>query len=363
MPETDAYETLAERHGFGGSKRYRSILEFVMSPQQARLAARLPMEIDELATNEDLPVETVESELGELFLKGVVFPRNFYTREYYRFARDTLQLHDATESLWGIDGIYTEEEKRQLWALWWDFLQEEWDPRRMPQIAKTPKPPLRIVPAYKAIKDIEGVLPYEDIRQMATSAELSAVVSCSCRIRKESLGDPCGKSHDMNCIQFNRAAQYVEGRGHGRMLSGDELLELIEQTEDDGLVHQWPNADVMTTNTLCSCCDDCCVYFLPMREYGVPWTTLYAKSRFEARNDLELCNGCQDCIERCTFDALTMEKVAGHKKLKAIVDAEKCMGCGVCVLVCEPESLEMEIVRPPEHIPHYARAGEGHSHA
>ena len=96
----------------------------------------------------------------------------------------------------------------------------------------------------------------------------------------------------------------------------------------------------------------------------VPWTAWYAKSRFEAQNDLGTCDGCQDCIERCQFDALTMEKVEGHRKLKAIVDPENCMGCGVCVLACEPGSLKMAIVRPPEHIPHPSRHRvEAHSHA
>jgi len=51
-----------------------------------------------------------------------------------------------------------------------------------------------------------------------------------------------------------------------------------------------------------------------------------------------------------------MEKIEGHKKLKATVDAEACVGCAVCVLVCEPKSLLMEIVRPPEHIPAMADA-------
>ncbi len=363
MPASDAYDALAERHGHGGSERYRRILEFVMSPRQAQLAVQLPVALDELAAKEGLSVETVQAELDDLFVKGVVFPRNFVTRETYRFARDTMQLHDATESLWLLDGVYTQEQRNQLWALWWDFCTNEWDAKRMPQIAKAPRPPLRIVPAYKAIKDIPGILPYENMHEMANTAGLASVVSCSCRKRQESLGNTCSHSHDMNCIQFNRAAEYVQGRGHGKMLSKEEVLSLIDQTEDDGLVHQWPNADMMITNTLCSCCDDCCVFLLPMREHGVPWTSYYAKSRFEPRNDIDLCDGCQDCIERCQFDALTMEKVAGYKKMKAIVDSEKCMGCAVCVLVCEPGSLKMEIVRPPEHIPHLAHAGEGHSHA
>jgi len=362
MPEPDAYELLAQRHGFGGSERYRRILEFVMSPRQARLAQQLPKPIAELAAQDGISPETVQADLDDLFKKGVVFPRDFYTRETYRFAREVTQLHDATESLWGLDGLYTDEQKHDLWLLWWDFVRNEWEPRRMPLLAKLPAPLLRIVPAYKAIKDIPGVLPYEDMRALIDTATLISVVSCSCRKRKESFGDPCTRSHDMNCMQFNRSAQYAEGRGHGQMLSKEEALRLIEQTEDDGLVHQWPNSAIMTTNTLCNCCDDCCMNLLPMREYGVPWTSYYAKSRFEAQNDLETCTGCQDCIERCQFDALTMEKVAGHKKLKAIVEAEKCMGCGVCVLVCEPASLKMALVRPVEHIPQLAHAGEGHSH-
>jgi len=120
---------------------------------------------------------------------------------------------------------------------------------------------------------------------------------------------------------------------------------------------------IMSTNTLCNCCTCCCMNLLPMSEYKVPWVSYYAKSRFEAGNDVEACTGCQDCIERCQFDALSMQKLPGHKRMKAAVDAEKCMGCGVCVLVCEPQSLRMSLVRPVEHIPQLAREPQGaHSH-
>jgi len=97
----------------------------------------------------------------------------------------------------------------------------------------------------------------------------------------------------------------------------------------------------------------------PMFEYHVPRTAYYAKSRFEARNDVEGCDGCQNCIDRCQFGALEMRRLPGHKKLKAVVDPEICMGCGVCVLVCAPKSLAMEIVRPPEHIPSPLEQGVG----
>ncbi len=352
MTEANAYQALAERHGQGESERYHRVLEFLMTPLQSRLAVSLPMPNEELAAQEGLPVEQVADELEELYQKGVIFPRNFETREYFRYARTVMQLHDASESIAGLETLYTQPERKELWAVWWDFVHNEFDAQQMEQIRGYESPPLRIIPAWKSIKHLPDVLPSESMHAIVEEAPIISVVSCSCRIRQESLGDPCRLSHDMNCIQFSRAAEYTKGRGHGKMLSKAEAHALIEETEDDGLVHQWPNVSIMGTNTLCSCCDDCCVFLLPMSENEVPWTLYYAKSRFEPANDVEGCDGCQDCIERCQFDALTMEKVKGHKKLKAAVSSENCMGCGVCVLVCEPESLLMQTVRPPEHIPH-----------
>lgn len=365
MDANEAYTHLAELHGFKDSARYRLVLEFLMSPRQVVLVAQLPCPPEELATREGLPVETVKADLEDLYQKGVVFPRDFHTREHFRFARHVTQLHDCSESLWGKESLYTAAQRKQLWQLWWDFVRNDWEPVRMPQLATAPHPPHRIVPAIKAVKDIPGLLPYEDMRALIDEARMISVVSCACRKRREELGPHCARSHDFNCIQFNRSAEYSEGRGHGRILSKKEALSLIEETEDHGLVHQWTNTSSMTIGTLCNCCVCCCMNMLPMSEYKIPWTAYYAKSRFEAANDLDTCTGCQDCIDRCQFDALEMQRQTGSRKYKAVVDTEKCMGCGVCVLVCGPESLQMKLVRSPEHIPAIAHAHpEGaHSHA
>ena len=54
MTNTDAYTVLAEKHGYAHSARYLRILEFFMTPQQARIVADLPSPLEEIAQRQDL---------------------------------------------------------------------------------------------------------------------------------------------------------------------------------------------------------------------------------------------------------------------------------------------------------------------
>ncbi len=351
MVTADAYSILADRHGYPTSDRYVRILEFLMTPQQARIAADLPSPVEEIAFRQDLPLETVEAEIATLFHRGVVFPKNFQTLESPRFARGAGHLHDTSQSIRGLD-LYDDEASAELFRLWEDFLENEYYFDRMADDEKRTQPLLRVVPAYRAIKDLPDVQPYEDVREMLKAQELFSVVSCSCRARRASVGKSCEHSHDMNCLLFNRSAEYSIYRGHGRKLSYDEMLELVDRIEDDGLVHQWLNERSFKWNVMCNECVDCCIWWHPIHEHGRDIGKAWERSRFQAVVNKEQCNGCQICVaERCMFDAIEMVRVPGSKKLKAEVNPEKCFGCGVCVLKCKPEALSMKIVRPIEHIP------------
>lgn len=354
MAAEDIYGVLAARHGKAESQRYRRILEHLLTPQQARIAAELPMHgpsptPQELAERTGLDTATIARELDILFRKGVVFPRNFRTQEHPRFARSLTQIHDASQSLEGIS-VYDEAGKRRLWELWEEFMESEWNGEIAQRIMALERPPSRILPAYRAIADLPDVLMEENIAEILKAQSAIAIVSCSCRKRKGATGNPCSKSHDFNCFQFNRSAEYVAGRGHGRLISYDEAMELIQEVEEDGLLHIWPNSPTMTTNTMCNCCRDCCMNLHPMDQYGVPWDKYYERSRYQAVVDSELCNGCDECIDRCHFDAISLEEDPESGERKAVIDAEKCFGCGVCVVKCGLGALQLQAVRPPEHV-------------
>jgi len=350
MTTADAYAVLAERHGYRDSARYLRVLEFLMTPQQARIVADLPSPLEEVAARQDISLETVKAEIDALFRKGVVIPKNFQTQEFPRFAREVGQLHDATQSILDIK-LYDEETKKELFRLWEEFCEEEWYPDRVARMDKTEHPFLRIVPAYRAIKDLPDIQPYEDMREIVKAQDLLSVCSCTCRKRRTTLGMDCEHSHDINCFQFNRGAEYATTRGTGRKLTYEQALKLVDEIEEDGLVHSWRNDRSLFMTVFCSCCIDCCMIWHPVDTHQADIGKFWSKSRFQAEMDQELCNGCQICVERCMFGAIEMAKVPGSKKLKAVVDPEKCFGCGVCVLKCEPDALSMKTVRPPEHIP------------
>lgn len=355
----DSYDILMERLEYPGSTRLRLIMEELMTPEQAKMVVELPGSPEEVAEKTGIPVDKVIPQLDDLFFKGVIFPRgSFDKREYYRFARSATQFHDATMADQKRDVV----KDRRFYELWYDFVMNEYYPRtgKAMQARETSRRGLRIVPAYKSIKELPDVLPCENFHELLKAQELIAVVPCSCRYCTTSVGEHCqytSEEERMNCFQFGRGAEYAIKRGSGKELSIDEAIEIADAIEEDGLVHHWRNSTQMTDVPLsCQCCRDCCMVYVPVDMFDIPADKIWEKSRYQAYINEEDCTGCQICIDRCQFDAIEMEKPEGSKKYKAVINTDNCIGCGLCVIKCEPEALKMKVVRPPEHIPQAAAA-------
>lgn len=76
-------------------------------------------------------------------------------------------------------------------------------------------------------------------------------------------------------------------------------------------------------------------------EFGI--LSILAPSAFQVSVDEELCVGCELCLDRCQFKALSM--VDGMCK----VDLQRCFGCGICVSACADGALSLA-PRPPEQV-------------
>ena len=68
---------------------------------------------------------------------------------------------------------------------------------------------------------------------------------------------------------------------------------------------------------------------------------------YEAWIDADLCDGCQDCLECCVYDAVLLVRVPPSKRLKAIVDPERCCGCRLCAHpLCPQDAIMLRPIRP-----------------
>jgi Pyruvate/2-oxoacid:ferredoxin oxidoreductase delta subunit len=66
----------------------------------------------------------------------------------------------------------------------------------------------------------------------------------------------------------------------------------------------------------------------------------------EACIDAALCDGCQDCIEYCVYDAIALVRMPPSKRLKAVVDLDRCCGCLACgPPVCPQDGIELRPLR------------------
>jgi len=318
------------------SDLFLRLLAEAMTPGEAALILELPASNADLAARFNMDESAVERKIHNLMERGLVHPSPKGPIFYHEIAllRDEV-LASAPQ--------HVSPELHRLWKEYYDtVLQHEltgWFVTTDPLM-------LRIVPAQNSVpKDVE-LLPWEDIRQIIKASKTSTVRDCCCRI----MVDACELPRHV-CIQFNGRADYAVLRGAAKEISFEEVLEAAAEAEEAGLVPMVANvASVEQQDYLCYCCGCCCVVIDPLKREGRLKEGL-AKSRFEAGVHEETCTGCQVCMKRCQFDAITMEKIPGSKKQKAVVDPEKCWGCGACVLKCKPQSMTLKVVRPPEYIP------------
>jgi heterodisulfide reductase subunit A-like polyferredoxin len=102
-------------------------------------------------------------------------------------------------------------------------------------------------------------------------------------------------------------------------------------------------------HVICNCCGCCCQFLPVLIEQGI---RVVAPSRFQAEIDLDSCNGCELCLDRCYVGSIEMApRNGGENELVAQVDPETCLGCGLCKVICPTDAIMMDEVRPSDFVP------------
>jgi len=340
--ENDAYTELADKLGVPNSERFLKILDAMFTPEEANICRELfaPATCQELASRLNIAEKNLSTKLDSLVDRGML------TRGRTQFAFHASLIafhHDAvadTAPHTGPNAI-----PQNVKELWNDFFRNEWSYMFMEHTEKMIKVTGRSLPIWPAIGALErspnispeDLLPEENWRLRIENAKRRIIAPCGCRVVWGVCDHPL-----MTCFAcFDRPRGEYYLNQPGRLLKEvtlAEALDIVREAEESGLVH-WGD---------CYCCDCCCENLFPVtRDKRFD---LMTPNRFQATVNEELCKGCQDCVERCPFDAIEMRPSATSKRLKAFVIAEKCKGCGLCIVGCKQNALTYKIVRPPEYL-------------
>lgn len=203
---------------------------------------------------------------------------------------------------------------------------------------------LRVIPVEKEIQGNTMIQPYERVSQIIDSHTVFAVADCICRKERAIMGDGCGRLQEA-CMMFGPAASYYIENGMGRLISKEEARNILLKAEEEGLVHCSSNISGGQMY-ICNCCSCCCLLMKNITKYGNP--KVLTKSNYYAVNDVDRCNDCGICVDRCQVHAISI------KDGVATINKELCIGCGLCVTKCATGSLSMAAKSPDEASPVFA---------
>jgi len=342
MSENDAYVQLAEKLGAPTSERFLRILNTMLTPEEARICMGLfePATCPELAKVLNIDEKNLENNLGSLVDRGIL------TRGKTQYAFHTTLLgfhHDLADTGPHTGPNALSQEIKDLWA---DFFYNEWSDLWVKQAIERKEAMGRgfimMTPAIGALElspniRPEDLLPQENWKMQLENAKRRIIAPCGCRVLWGKCDHPLMTC--FACFDNSRGEYYLDQPGRLlKEVSLEEALEIVRANEEAGLVH-WG---------VCYCCADACEMLYSYTKANR--FDLVEPNRFLAIVDEETCTGCQDCLEKCPFNAIEMKKSTTSKKLKASVINDNCKGCGVCIVGCKQKALRYEIVRPPEYI-------------
>jgi electron transport complex protein RnfB len=201
----------------------------------------------------------------------------------------------------------------------------------------------RIVPVNESIRMDMEIQPFESAIDILERAKSWGVVDCICRVQKTLIGEPCEHPLDV-CMVMSEKLGAFDHNTKIASLSLDQALDTLKRASEAGLVHSVNNTqkDIWY---ICNCCTCSCGILRGIADFGI--ANVVARSAFINQVDKSLCLACEECLEYCQFNALTVEDIAS-------VEHTRCVGCGVCIPACPEGALHLvrrtddEINPPPD---------------
>lgn len=349
------YSTLRERLdrypvGAPGETTIYEILKILFTPEEAALAAKLPLKFSSLkqvAKRTGLSEDELAPRLAAMADKGMVFDLRLGGRTMYMLTPTMVGLFEFT-----LMRVREDIDQPALARFMHQYVVQEPDfVRQFLQGVRT-TPFRTLVHEEVLADDVVEVLDWERASEVVGNAGRWGVGLCHCRHVAHHRGADCKKFELETCMTLGFGVDYVTRHGMAREITRGEALDILARSRDAGLVHLLDNVKRNPTY-LCNCCSCCCEALSVYRRAKVDASAF--ASNYIARVDAGGCTGCRRCDKACPVDAIAMKddvRTVHGKRVKrlAVVDDGICIGCGVCALACKDDALHMAD-RPKRRIP------------
>ena len=328
-------------------REFFALLEELFTPEEAELAAKMPVG-PVTAQRFARDVVGADSEMVKGILEALADKGIAFTTE-----KDGLRVYTLMPVIPGIFEMQfmkgeVSDHAKKLARLFDDYFAVASElVEKQVQAAPGGNPGFpfaRVVTVEQEIPTDVTVHSYDKVSTYIDEAEHIAVSICYCRHHGELLGHPCDKPKDV-CMTLGPQARYVAERGFGRMISKKEAKEILDRSEEAGLIHCSSNTGGYVS-FICNCCACHCGIIRSIKNGVIP---MGAVSSFIVMVDEDECSGCGLCVDRCQMEALALEGGS------VVRNAERCIGCGLCVSVCPSGALKLELRKEPLVPPHGQR--------
>jgi ferredoxin len=313
------------------SKAFDEILRILFTPEEVEVTLGMifvPRTVTEIAEASGISEQGVQECCESMANKGIIFARQKDGEMGYALSPTVPGIFEFPLMRGGGTPMHS-----RLGQLWHEYYRESLGD----ELTGSETPLGRVIPIRQTLPVRLEILPYEVVSGILNTIETFALAQCACRVS----ANACDKPREV-CLFFDKTAEFLIDRNLARKATRSEAEDAIRRSEEAGLVHTTNNAQTRLT-FLCNCCPCCCFILKGVTQLGKP--NAVAKSRWYAKVDTGLCNGCGVCEnERCPIGAAKVDEGVAR------VDPVRCLGCGLCSTTCETKAISLiprEIVTEP----------------